>query len=70
MGQESNCEMLALKEVQPDGRPAVYSRCSVIKASAGMPDGEYTVSFEGNTVWTRREGGLWLADGSSLNDAA
>jgi len=62
--------MLALREAQPGGRPPVYSRCSVIEAAPGLPDGDYTVIFEGNTIWTRREGGLWLADGVSVPSAA
>jgi hypothetical protein len=70
MGQESNCEMLALKETDSLTRRTTYSRCSVIKADSDLPDGEYIVAFQSNTVSVRREGSLWLADGESFSDAA
>jgi hypothetical protein len=70
MGHESACEMLALKETDSVTRRTTFSRCSVIRASSDLPDGEYIVAFQGNSVSARRECGLWLADGESLSDAA
>jgi hypothetical protein len=70
MGHQSDCEMLALKETNSESKRVTYSRCSVIQAASDLPDGEYAVTFEGNSVVARREGGLWLANGESLSDAA
>lgn len=70
MGRESPCEMLALKEKHPESGKPMYSRCSVTRAASDLPDGDYTVSFRGGQVAVRREGGLWLADGVQLGDAA
>ena len=70
MGQESACEMLALQETHPETRKPVYSRCSVINAPSGLPDGEYTVAFDVVVVAVHRQGGLWLPDGVPLTGAA
>lgn len=70
MERQSECEMLALKETDSVTRRTTYSCCSVIQAASELPDGEYTVAFQGNTVMARREGGLWLANGASRSDAA
>jgi hypothetical protein len=64
MGREEPCEMLAMKEWQPQKGPAVYSRWSVIDAPLDLPDGNYTVTFSGFIVSTKKEGGLWIPDGS------
>jgi hypothetical protein len=42
----------------------------VIQANSDLPDGDYIVAFQGNSVSARREGGLWLANGELLFDAA
>jgi hypothetical protein len=61
MGREASCEMLAMREsVGP-----VYSGCSVIDAPHDLPDGLYTVSFSGHVVPARKEGGLWLPEGTT-----
>lgn len=63
MGRESACEMVALKDTDPETRRVTYSRCSVISAATDLPDGDYTVTFHEGSARVRREGGLWLADG-------
>lgn len=70
MGLESDCEMLALKATDSETLSVTYSRCSVIQTASDLPDGEYTVTFEGNTALARREGGLWLANSDALSSAA
>ncbi|HTW47542.1 MAG TPA: hypothetical protein VMD92_06325 [Acidobacteriaceae bacterium] len=70
MGHEAGCEMVAIKDKPPDSPRPIYSRWSVIDAPRDLPDGRYTVSFENYTVPVRREGGLWLAEESSVTDAA
>ncbi len=70
MGLESECEMLALKATDSESRSVTYSRCSVIQTASDLPDGEYTLTFAGTSVIARREGGLWLANGDALSDAA
>ena len=70
MGHQSECEMLALKETDSVTRSTTYSRCSVIQVTLDLPDGDYVVAFQGNSVVARREGGLWLANAESLSDAA
>ena len=70
MGRETGCEMLAIKETHVDSGETAYSRCSVIQTDPHLPDGDYVVIFKGNTVQVRRQGGLWLADGALLPNAA
>lgn len=65
MGHEGACEMLAIRESQTGGGSPVYSRCSVIDAPAGLPDGDYTVAFDGLLVPTKKESGLWVPDGAT-----
>jgi hypothetical protein len=70
MGCESGCEMVAIRDKRPDSPRPMYSRWSVLSAPSDLPDGCYTVSFEDFTVPVRREGGLWLAEESSITGAA
>lgn len=70
MGHESFCEMLAWKELFPGNPRPIYTTCSVITAPAGLPDGSYTVTFDGHVVSATRQGGLWLPNGTALPAAA
>jgi hypothetical protein len=70
MGHEAGCDMVAIKESQPDDRSPVYSRWSVLDAPRDLPDGRYTVLCEDRAIPVRREGGLWLAEESSLSGVA
>ncbi len=70
MGRESECEMLAMRETGADGEPPVFSLSSVITVAPDLPDGEYTVEFEGQTVRAKREGGLWLPQEHGFAKAA
>jgi hypothetical protein len=65
MGREELCEMLAMKESPSSAGPANFFRCSVIDAPHDLPDGTYSVSFSGYVVFARKEGGLWIPDGTT-----
>jgi hypothetical protein len=62
MGHEADCEMVAIRDTLSSSRPSVYTRWSVLDAPDDLPDGCYTVCFDGRAVPVRREGGLWLAN--------
>lgn len=62
MGREAPCVMLALKDSPSSTSTPVFSRCSVVEAPPDLPDGLYTVTFNGYTVPARKESGLWPPD--------
>ncbi len=62
MGREAPCDMLAMKDAASETGPVFYSRCCVIDAPHGLPDGVYVVTFSGHVVAARKEGGLWLPE--------
>jgi hypothetical protein len=66
MEREAPCEMLAMKEWESETSPALFSRCSVIDAPMDLPDGDYTVSFNGCVVSARKEAGLWMPAGGTV----
>jgi hypothetical protein len=61
-GRQESCEMLAMRDVSAASGPVVYSRCSVIDAPQDIPDGDYTVTFDGYIVPARKQSGLWIPD--------
>jgi hypothetical protein len=65
MDREVPCEMLAIRELQAATGHEVYSRCSVIDAPMDLPDGVYTVLFNGYTVSATKDAGLWIPDGTT-----
>ena len=66
MEREAPCDMIAMKEAEPEKGPVIFSRCSVIDAPIDLPDGDYTVSFNGCVVSVRKEAGLWMPDGAAV----
>jgi hypothetical protein len=66
MEREAPCEMLAMKEAESERGPVIFSRCSVIDAPMDLPDGDYTVAFNGCVVSARKEAGLWMPDGAAV----
>ena len=52
--------MLAMKEWRRDSGGVLFSRCCVLDAPSDIPDGCYTVIFDGHSVNAVRQGGLWL----------
>jgi hypothetical protein len=70
MGREEPCEMLAMKEIQPETGATVFSRCSVIDAPQDLPNGVYTVSFGDYLVPARKESGLWIPEEATASASA
>jgi hypothetical protein len=70
MGHETGCQMVAIRDTQPEPRASVYTRCSVLDAPSELPDGGYRVYFEGRSVAVRKQGGLWLAEEPPVSGAA
>ena len=52
--------MLAMRERLRDSGRILYSRCCVLDAPPDVPDGSYTVIFDGHCAHAIRQGGLWL----------
>lgn len=59
---EVGCEMLAMKEWLRESGQIRYSRCCVLDAPSNVPDGRYTVLFDGHCVSAVKQGGLWLPE--------
>jgi hypothetical protein len=55
-----DCEVLASRQMTKDG--PVYIEYRVIDAQSDIPDGDYTLRFEGRTVPTRKRKGHWMMD--------
>jgi hypothetical protein len=55
--REAECELLVWKETSSSGR--VYPRCRILNEKPVLPDGEYTVSFVGRSIPTRKFDGCW-----------
>jgi hypothetical protein len=53
------CEVLAWKDAI--GGPT-YSQCRVIDAPSDLPDGDYTLRFDGRIVPARKRSGYWLME--------
>ena len=51
-----------MKERVPGSDPILYSRCCVLDAPPDVPDGSYTVFFDGHCARAIRQGGLWLPE--------
>lgn len=58
MGLEADCDVL-VRKADASGH-SVYSECSVINAPADLPDGSYSVIFDGHFAKAKREHGVWL----------
>jgi len=58
MGSESECTLTLWTEHSLSGRR--FTRCRISGESLNLPDGSYTVSFEGHTLFTRRWLGEWM----------
>lgn len=51
-----------MKEWLRDSGHVLYSRCCVLDAPPDVPDGSYTVFFDGHCVNAIRQDGLWLPE--------
>jgi hypothetical protein len=56
MGREMPCDLIAWRSPRAS---AGYSQVRVIDAAPDLPDGTYTITFEGYTVSTQKRGGWW-----------
>ena len=55
LGHEVKCEVLARRHFSS------YKDCSVICDLDHLPDGEYTVEFDGHSFIAIRHDGIWLS---------
>lgn len=65
MGRKAQCDVVARKvpisSNRGNGSPIyTYSDCAVIDVSLQLPDGEYTVYFDGHMVPVTKQQGVWL----------
>jgi hypothetical protein len=58
MNREASCEVLARRHSVQDG--SSYSEGFVLNAPADLPDGEYTILFNGHVLHASKDRGLWL----------
>ena len=70
MGRKAQCDVVARKvpiaSNRANGSPTyTYSDCAVIDVSLQLPDGEYTVYFDGHMVPVTKQSGLWHARGAA-----
>jgi hypothetical protein len=56
-GAQAECDVLAWKAAAPGAHP--YARFKVVDAPRHLPDGSYTVSFDGLSFSTRKTEGWW-----------
>lgn len=63
MGREASCAILALKVSLPQLNIFEYVRCDIHEAPADLPDGQYSVSFDGRTMKVKKLDGNWLSRG-------
>jgi hypothetical protein len=68
MDREEKCEVLARKTSSQAG--AVYCEGFVLNAPAGLPDGEYIVTFDRHTLRATKQRGMWLASTDVTRSAA
>jgi len=73
MGCTAECEVLARKETSVFGGqiPRVgytYTDYSIIGVPGDLPEGEYTVSFDGFTLSATCHRGYWLPRGRATRD--
>lgn len=61
MGRSVPCELIAIRTALPGNSGEYqYSSCSVIKAPADLPDGDYQLRFAGHTTTVQRFNRSWL----------
>ena len=71
VGGKAQCDVVARKVPILGNREKgsspdfTYSDCAVIDVSSPLPDGEYTVYFDGHLVPVKKQQGLWLTRGTA-----
>jgi hypothetical protein len=59
MEHETGCEVLVRKHSIESGSPR-YSEGFVLNAPVDLPEGEYTVTFDGHSLHAVSQHGIWL----------
>ena len=61
MGRSVPCELIAIKTAPTNAvdQPQ-YSHCSIVKAPANLPDGEYLLRFAGLVTTVQRRESSWI----------
>ena len=63
MGRQSICEVMAKKSTSRVGGEFEYSEPVIIHATAGLPEGAYTLYFENVSMPVLHKGVLWVVQG-------
>ena len=63
MGREADCTVGAVEVSLPGTNLSEYTKCSIHEAPNDLPDGQYQLTFGGQTVPVQKRDGSWLAGG-------
>lgn len=63
MGREAPCTISAIKVSLPGTAEYAYTRCEVYRAPDDLPEGTYTIEFDGQSEQLKKSGGFWLGVG-------
>lgn len=63
-GRQASCEVLARKST--GAVLSAYTECSVIGVSGDLPDGPYTVHFDGYRLEVKQRNGIWFPQGEPI----
>jgi hypothetical protein len=61
MGREADCTVGAVKVSLPGTNVSHYAKCSIHHEPSDLPEGQYQVTFGGETVPVQKRNGAWLA---------
>lgn len=65
-GRKERCELVARRVLDAASGTCPYRDCAVIASPATLPDGEYTIWFEGYFATAKRQRGHWVSVGVPL----
>jgi len=73
MGHTAECEVLVRKitTISSGAVPqfgSTYTDCSILGAPDDLPDGDYTIRFDGFNLSATCHGGHWLPNGQAQQD--
>jgi len=61
MGRNEGCLILATKVSLPGINQYEYAKVSIHRAPADLPDGTYTITYDGRTAQLKKQGEFWLS---------
>jgi hypothetical protein len=64
MGREAECLVSALKVSLPGTNVSHYASCSIFSAPDDLPEGQYLVTFGGETTAVQKRDSYWVASQS------